>query len=139
MKESTLRDKLVKALKPLCHVVKVENGAGGDALGTPDLYICYRGFSAWVELKCLDVHNSTDDIGKKNQASWKREKLWMMKHVENGGNCFVLCYCKRDHDYYLYEVDGSPEGWLKELRLDRISNRVNDIICQILYLIKHDG
>ncbi|MDH5664699.1 MAG: hypothetical protein OEY10_00175 [Nitrosopumilus sp.] len=101
MKEATLKTSIVDAIAPWCHVSKIENGAG---VGTPDLFICYKGRNIWIELKAFDRPPKT--LGTKNPASWKRECLWLKSLVDNGGAGFV-CVVIGDTLYTYKFMDGS--------------------------------
>ena len=84
MKESHMRQLIVKLLKPL-HAISVENG--GCHPGTPD--VSYAG--GWIELKATERWPARPEtVVKLRHPMTQQQKIFHVKRCEAGGSSWVL-------------------------------------------------
>lgn len=104
MKESHMRQLVVKLLKPL-HAFSVENG--GCHPGTPD--VNYAG--GWIELKATErwpVNRKT--IVKLDHDLTPQQRIWLVKRWQAGGRAFVLLTIEGDWLLFRGEVAAKVIG-----------------------------
>ena len=95
MLESTMRQIVVKALKPL-DAISVENPARP---GTPDInYV-----EGWIELKILDAWPVREDTKVKVACFTPQQRVWLRRRVSRGGNAFFLI--RIADDWLMYHGD----------------------------------
>lgn len=86
--EMTMRQRVVKALKPL-HAVSVENGCG---VGTPDVNCAW----GWIELKALPKAPVRETTPVRVPHFTPQQKIWLLKRDAAGGNACVLIMVGRE-------------------------------------------
>lgn len=95
MLESTMRQIVVKALKPL-DAISVENSARA---GTPD--INYIG--GWIELKVLDRWPVNADTMVRIPCFTSQQRTWLRRRVDRGGAAYLLI--RIENDWLLFDGD----------------------------------
>lgn len=97
MKAMAIESSMWKALRsimpPTAHVVRVENRTGP---GTPDVYVCHRGVSVWLELKTLHDWPVRAKTIVRVPHYTEHQKLWGQEHYRACGRSYVLLKVKKD-------------------------------------------
>ena len=92
VKESEFRGWIQRQVKPrpgwFCQSIENTTKAG-----VPDLYMVYRGFAFWLELKCGDTDRP---------LIRKEQRLWGMQHAKANGRAWFLYYHLPTNEGRLY-------------------------------------
>lgn len=90
--EQSLWDWLYKAFRKLHDIdwQRVENAVGS---GTPDVEVCFRSVSFWIELKIAEPYKTKDAFKVKFRPL---QVPWLTRRTNRGGRAFVLIREGRD-------------------------------------------
>lgn len=112
MRESSFWQQIKSHLPVSCHAHRVENGINS---GTPDVELCYRGTTAWIELKYLPAYPKRATTPIRVDHLTSEQITWLQRRVAAGGNGWL--FVRVVDDYYLFhprELDDLKEGRNKE-------------------------